>query len=108
MILGDQGGQEVLEVGQSGYWDGPKAWNGDFPRACGEEPELEVMLGFFPQLLGLRQICVCAGLGVGWGVAQSGKSSQADETWFSLGSGDDLLGPVPSVSSQGCYRGPLT
>lgn len=59
VILGDQLGQEVLEVGQSGYWDGPRAWNGDFPRACVEEPELEVeMLGFFPQLLGLRQMCV--------------------------------------------------
>lgn len=63
VILGDQLGQEVLEVGQSGYWDGPRAWNGDFPRACVEEPELEVeMLGFFPQLLGLRQMWV---LGVG-------------------------------------------
>lgn len=52
VIMRDGMGREVLEVGQSGYWDG----QGDFPRACREEPELEVgMLGSFPRLLGLRQ-----------------------------------------------------
>lgn len=68
VILGDQLGQEVLEVGQSGYWDGPRAWNGDFPRACVEEPELEVeMLGFFPPTGGIETNVWVGVLGVGLG-----------------------------------------
>lgn len=78
---------------------GQRSRRGTFPGPLGEEPELEVeILGFSPQLLGLRQ----------WGLTQYGTRSQANEIWFYLGSGDALLGPVHTVSSQGCYRGPLT
>lgn len=34
VIMRKQMGREVLEVDQSGYWDGPKVWKRDFPRAC--------------------------------------------------------------------------
>lgn len=72
---------------------GQRSGRGTFPGPVGEEFELEVeMLGFSPQLLGLRQ----KGFGPG-----------KKEIWFSLGSGDALLASVSS-KGQGCYKGPLT
>lgn len=74
---------------------GQRSGRGTFPGLVGEESELEV------EMLGFSLNC--------WDLDKRGLA-QAKEIWFSLGSGDALLGTVHSVSSkgQGCYKGPLT